>query len=94
MCLPFIYAMNIFIRRRADFGLVELAQNNNVKLKLGWHVLRNKSHSTMNDTIEQREKRESTFFANSKWKGALKPSQLGVAALRERLRIALWKPNQ
>lgn len=44
---------------------VELAQNENVKLALGWHVLRNKSHATAGDTIEQREERETAFFSNS-----------------------------
>jgi hypothetical protein len=78
-------------RRLTDVFLVELAQNENVKLTLGWHVLRNKSHSTANDTIGQREKREATFFSESGWKDALSPSQLGVGALRKRLRDVLWK---
>jgi len=70
---------------------IELAQNENVKLNLGWHVLRNKGHSTADDTLEEREAREATFFAESGWQAALKSSQLGVAALRDRLRDALWK---
>jgi hypothetical protein len=70
---------------------IELAQNENVKLNLGWHVLRNKGHSTADDTLEEREEREATFFAESGWQATLKPSQLGVAALRDRLRNALWK---
>jgi len=68
-----------------------LAQNENVKLNLGWHVLRNKSHSTADDTIEQREEREIAFFADSCWRDSLNPSQLGVGTLRDRLRNALWK---
>lgn len=68
-----------------------MAQNENVKLTLGWHILRNKSHSTANDTIGQREKRETAFFSDSVWKDALSPSQLGVGALRKRLRDVLWK---
>ena len=70
---------------------MELAQNDNVKLNLGWHVLRNKSHATADDTTEQLEEREAAFFAESGWNDALKPSQLGVGALRDRLREALWK---
>lgn len=68
---------------------VELAQNQNVKLTLGWHVLRNKGFDTLNDTPEQRDEREKDFFAGSVW-SCLKPSQLGVEALRERLREVLW----
>lgn len=68
---------------------VELAQNQNVKLTLGWHVLRNKGYDTLDDTQEQRDKREKAFFADSVW-SCLEPSQLGVEALRERLREVLW----
>ncbi|KAL5324278.1 hypothetical protein ACEPPN_008823 [Leptodophora sp. 'Broadleaf-Isolate-01'] len=70
---------------------IELAQNENVKLSLGWHVLRDKSHATADDTTKQREEREAAFFSDSDWKQALKPEQLGVANLRERLRDVLWK---
>ncbi|KAJ4393762.1 hypothetical protein N0V93_002977 [Gnomoniopsis smithogilvyi] len=69
---------------------IELAQNLNVKLTLGWHVLRNKSFDTMDDSPEQRDKREAAFFEGSIWE-RLDPSQLGVEALRERLREVLWK---
>lgn len=69
---------------------VEMAQNRNVKLVLGWHVLRNKSSLTADDTIEERDQREVEFFADSAW-NVLEPSQLGINPLRERLREALWK---
>ncbi|KAI0376730.1 P-loop containing nucleoside triphosphate hydrolase protein [Hypomontagnella monticulosa] len=72
---------------------VELAQNLNVKLRLGWHVLRNRSHATAADTIEERDERETEFFANSIW-DALDPSQLGVESLRSRLRKILWNQIQ
>lgn len=68
---------------------LELAQNLNVKLTLGWHVLRNKGFDTLDDTQEQRDSREKAFFASSAW-SCLKPFQLGVEALRERLREVLW----
>ncbi|KAK8127637.1 dynamin family protein [Apiospora sp. TS-2023a] len=68
---------------------IELAQNGNVKLTLGWHVLRNKSHTSSDDTPEERDARESDFFSSSAWQ-VLDPSQLGVEALRDRLREALW----
>lgn len=72
---------------------VELAQNLNVKLSLGWHVLRNRSHATAADSIAERDEREAEFFANSVW-SALDPSQLGVESLRDRLRKVLWKQIQ
>ncbi|KAI1646714.1 P-loop containing nucleoside triphosphate hydrolase protein [Daldinia loculata] len=72
---------------------VELAQNLNVKLHLGWHILRNRSHVTANDTIEERDKREAEFFAGSVW-NTLDKSNLGVGSLRSRLRDILWKQIQ
>lgn len=69
---------------------IELAQNQNVKLTLGWHVLRNRSHATADDTAEERDDREAEFFANSVWGQSLDKSQLGVDSLRERLRHVLW----
>ncbi|KAI1764614.1 P-loop containing nucleoside triphosphate hydrolase protein [Hypoxylon sp. FL1150] len=72
---------------------LELAQNLNVKLTLGWHVLRNRSHTTADDTTEERDEREADFFAASAW-GQLDSSQLGVESLRARLRKILWKQIQ
>ncbi len=72
---------------------VDLAQNQNVKLTLGWHVLRNRGHATMDDTAQERDAREITFFEDSVW-NTLEPSQLGVQALRKRLRQILWKQIQ
>jgi hypothetical protein len=68
---------------------IELAQNQNVKLTLGWHVLRNKGFDTTDDSSEQRDKREAEFFADSAW-SVLEPEQLGVENLRKRLRQVLW----
>lgn len=68
---------------------IELAQNQNVKLALGWHVLRNKGFDTIEDTPDQRDKREAAFFADSTW-AVLEPEQLGVENLRRRLREVLW----
>ncbi|ETS73761.1 hypothetical protein PFICI_14707 [Pestalotiopsis fici W106-1] len=72
---------------------LELAKNQNVKLTLGWHVLRNKGHTTASDTIEERDERETEFFQNSVWND-LDPSQLGVEQLRGRLRTVLWNQIQ
>ncbi|KAL1867925.1 hypothetical protein Daus18300_006200 [Diaporthe australafricana] len=46
---------------------LDLAQNRNVVLTQGWHVLRNKGFDTLDDTPEQREKRETDFFRDSAW---------------------------
>ncbi|KAI1075851.1 P-loop containing nucleoside triphosphate hydrolase protein [Whalleya microplaca] len=72
---------------------VEMAQNRNVKLNLGWHVLRNRGHATATDTTEERDEREAQFFTDSAW-NALDPAQLGVETLRGRLRQVLWNHIQ
>lgn len=68
---------------------VDMAQNHNVRLTLGWHVLRNKSFDTGDDTPEERDAREEEFFTESVW-NCLDQKQLGVDALRDRLRDVLW----
>ncbi len=63
---------------------LELAQNRDVPLKLGWHVLRNRDYVDRTATTEERDAQEAAFFAEGPW-AALNPSQLGAAALRFRL---------
>jgi hypothetical protein len=74
--------------------IVDLTRNNNVKLILGWHMLRNKSTATADDTAAQRDQREKEFFSDNVWSQALNPSQLGIDFLRQRLRDVLWKQIQ
>jgi GTP-binding protein EngB required for normal cell division len=72
---------------------VEMAQNQNVKLVLGWHVLLNRSHLTRNDSDEMRDAKEAEFFNDSAW-NVLCADQLGVEMLRTRLRKILWNHIQ
>ena len=63
---------------------VELAQNKDVQFRLGWHVLRNRNYAERNNSTAARDAAETAFFCEGIWT-SLKPSQLGVAALRMRL---------
>ncbi|KAI0405870.1 P-loop containing nucleoside triphosphate hydrolase protein [Xylaria palmicola] len=63
---------------------VELAQNKDVKFRLGWHVLRNRSYVTREASAHERDQVEAEFFSTGAWT-ALDGSQLGVANLRVRL---------
>jgi GTP-binding protein EngB required for normal cell division len=63
---------------------IELAQNKDVQFRLGWHVLRNRNFAERNASTAARDAAEAEFFSKGVWK-SLKPSQLGVAALRVRL---------
>ncbi|KAI1425906.1 P-loop containing nucleoside triphosphate hydrolase protein [Xylaria sp. FL1777] len=67
---------------------VELAQNKDVKFRLGWHVLRNRSYVTREASTSERDQAEAEFFSTGAWT-ALNASQLGVANLRIRLSCVL-----
>lgn len=67
---------------------VRLAQNGDVKFRLGWHVLRNRSYATRETTTFERNLAETEFFSSGVWQD-LDASQLGVAALRTRLSMVL-----
>jgi GTP-binding protein EngB required for normal cell division len=63
---------------------IELAQNKDVKFRLGWHVLRNRDFSMRNCTLEERNRIEEAFFSSGVWR-YLHPSQVGAHSLKPRL---------
>jgi len=67
---------------------VRLAQNTEVELRLGWHLLRNRNFEQRGSTSAQRDAIEEEFFSSGIWTG-VKPSHRGVAALRIRLSSVL-----
>ncbi|KAI1869416.1 hypothetical protein JX265_006506 [Neoarthrinium moseri] len=67
---------------------VQLAQNTNVKLTLGWHVLRNRSYAESMATSREGDNREASFFQGAPW-DALPTGHKGIAALRSRLSTIL-----
>lgn len=62
----------------------ELAQNKDVKFRLGWHVLRNRDYTSRNSSDEERDTVETLFFNSGVWK-LLPPDQVGVHSLKPRL---------
>lgn len=63
---------------------VELAQNQDVKFRLGWHVLRNRDYSTRDTTLQERNSAEETFFQSGVWQ-SLSTTQVGIHSLKPRL---------
>ncbi|CAM6004214.1 unnamed protein product [Sphagnum balticum] len=61
------------------------------KLRLGWHVLRNRAYSDLLSTADERQKKEQAFFANSIWGAKLPANQLGIEALSKKLSYLLIK---
>jgi hypothetical protein len=52
---------------------------------LGWHVVKNLNSQDACYTLEERDKQEKRWFEQSAWKSQVKPDQLGINALRNRL---------
>ena len=63
---------------------LELAQNKDVKFRLGWHVLRNRDYATRNSSSQDRNHTESQFFSSGVWR-ILHATQVGVHSLKPRL---------
>jgi GTP-binding protein EngB required for normal cell division len=67
---------------------VRLAQNTEVDLRLGWHVLRNRNFEERGSTSAQRDVTEKDFFSNGIWVG-VNSEHCGVEALKIRLSSVL-----
>lgn len=63
---------------------LDLASNNNVIFRHGWHILRNRSYAERDHTPAQRDRTELDFFSKPPW-SSLNKHQLGVATLRPNL---------
>lgn len=72
----------------SEAAFIELAQNRDVILRRGWHVLRNRNFETRQSTQEQRDAVERVFFAQGVW-SQLARTCVGVHTLRERLSVVL-----
>ena len=59
---------------------VALARNMDIKLRLGWHVLRNRSHNEANLSTAERNQIEKEFFSQDKW-NTLPQDSIGIEAL-------------
>ena len=79
--------------RDAEREHIRLARNREAtsKLKLGWHVLRNRAEDE--DSLEARDAKEAAFFETGAW-AALPPSDRGIVSLRKRLSGILLKHIQ
>jgi GTP-binding protein EngB required for normal cell division len=62
----------------------ELAENKEVRFRLGWHVLRNRDFNSKDSSTEERDKAEARFFETGIW-NALSVDQTGVHTLKPRL---------
>ncbi|RWA06466.1 hypothetical protein EKO27_g8647 [Xylaria grammica] len=71
-------------------AFLELARNENVFFKLGWHVLRNRKFEESANSLVERNQTEAMFFRTSNFK-SLPKECVGVDALRTRLSVLLFE---
>lgn len=63
------------------------------KLKLGWHVLRNKSEGKEGSSVDDRDAEEESFFRSGAW-ASIAPSSCGISQLRKKLSKVLLEHIQ
>ncbi|OIW28148.1 hypothetical protein CONLIGDRAFT_600580 [Coniochaeta ligniaria NRRL 30616] len=68
----------------SEQAYAKLAENKDVVLGLGWHVLKNRSYEMRNASSNERDEAEDDFFSKGIW-ATLDPSLLGVRSLKPRL---------
>lgn len=66
----------------------DLAKNEDVTFRLGWHVLRNRDFDTKDQSVDERDRDEREFFSKGIWT-SLPVHLLGISALKPRLSIIL-----
>ncbi|VUC24066.1 unnamed protein product [Clonostachys rosea] len=63
---------------------VRLVKNDDIELRLGWHVLKNIDSEVGSYSLEHRNAKEEYFFSRGNWTG-IPTSSLGIKNLRSRL---------
>lgn len=81
-----------FLERGSDGeqAYIELAQNRDVTLALGWHILKNRGPNEMSKSFADRNAAETAFFSEGRYR-ELPSEMLGITSLRVRLSQLLYK---
>ena len=69
---------------RNESSWIDVAQNNNVYLKRGWHMLKNRGDDEMDISFAKRNEAETLFFNKGRYLD-LPRECVGIESLRERL---------
>jgi hypothetical protein len=72
------------IGSESELAYANLARNQDVEFRLGWHVLRNRDYETRNTSIEARDTAEEHFFSQGVWRDFPR-NLVGIISLRARL---------
>ncbi len=68
----------------SERSFVELAENKDVRFRLGWHVLKNRNYSMRSCSAKERDEDEREFFSQGIWT-SLPSNHVGIASLKPRL---------
>ena len=74
----------------SETAYIELAKNNDVFFKLGWHVLKNRTFEERDFDLMERNMAEAAYFRTSNFK-VLPEHCVGVDPLRSRLSVLLFE---
>lgn len=74
----------------SESKLLELARNEDVFFKLGWHVLKNRTFEEANYALEERDASERKYFRTSNFK-SLPQESVGIGSLKTRLSLLLFE---
>ncbi|KAK5734604.1 hypothetical protein LTR17_008825 [Elasticomyces elasticus] len=74
----------LYAGSESETAYLRLAQNKDVVLSLGWHVVMNRSFETRYISSKERDEQEAAFFSQGVWT-LLSPTCPGVGALKHRL---------
>ena len=74
----------------SETKFLELARNEDVFLKLGWHVIKNRKFEETTFSIDERNASEKAFFSTSNF-NTLAKDNVGIDTLRSRLSYLLFE---
>lgn len=74
----------------SESAYINLARNEDIFFKLGWHVVKNRSFEEGDNSFEERNALEQNYFRHSNF-NCLPKGSVGIDALRERLSRLLFE---
>ena len=78
----------LYVGSESEIDFANLARNEDIEFRLGWHVLRNRDYGARDSSTEARDLAEQAFFSQGIWKEF--PSHMvGINSLRTRLSTVL-----
>jgi GTPase SAR1 family protein len=79
---------SLHVGSESEKAFLNLAKNEDVIFRLGWHVLRNRDFTEREYSVEERDNAETDLFSQGIWT-SLSTSSLGIGTLKPRLSTVL-----